>query len=139
MRRSFCAALALVSVLALVAACSKGDGPARSEAAAVSHAIEALRAADNARKSVLLAALRTVPCSVADVCAVQSFCTAAYEEHVRVLELIDATKAAASAASAETLNEALATAQAGLIRAKAQTDECATRQGELARRYHVAR
>jgi hypothetical protein len=126
-------------VAGLAGACSKGDGPARSEAAAVSHAIEALRDADNPRKSVLLTALRAVPCSVADVCAVQSFCAAAYEEHVRVLELIEAAKAASASASAETLRDAVATAEAGLARAKAQTDECATKQGELARHYRVAR
>ncbi len=129
---------ALTGALAL-AACSRDDGPARSEAAAVSRAVEAVRNADNTHKSALLAALRAVPCSVPDICGVQSFCVAAYEEHVRVLALIDAAKAAASSAPAETLKEALATAEAGLARAKAQTDECATRQGELARKYRVAR
>jgi hypothetical protein len=133
-------ALAFVSALAAFApGCSKGEGPARSEAAAVNHAIEALRAADNARKAELLSALRAVPCSVADICAVQSFCAAAYEEHVKVLELIEAAKAAAPTAPADTLRDAVATAQAGLLRAKAQTDQCATKQGELARRYRVAR
>jgi hypothetical protein len=132
-----CAALGVL--LATTAACSKGDGPARSEAAAVSRAIEALRAADNVRKAELLSALRAVPCTVPDVCAVQSFCADAYDEHVKVLALIGAAKAAASSAPAETLRDALATAQAGLTRAKAQTDSCATKQGELARRYRVAR
>jgi hypothetical protein len=130
---------AALGVVAALAACSKGDGPARSEAAAVSRAIEALRNADNAKKSTLLSALRAVPCSVPDICAVQSFCAAAYDEHVKVLELIDAAKAAASSAPAEALRDAIATAQAGLQRAKAQTDACATQQGELARRYRVAR
>jgi hypothetical protein len=130
---------AFVVSVACALACSKDDGPARSEAAAVNRAIEALRAADNAKKAEFLRALRAVPCSVADICAVQSFCAAAYEEHVKVLELIGAAKAAASAASPETLRDAVATAQAGLARAKTQTDECATRQGELARRYRVAR
>jgi hypothetical protein len=124
---------------ALALGCSKGAGPARSEAGAVSRAIEALRNADNAKKATLLQALRAVPCSVADVCAVQSFCAAAYEEHVKVLELIAAAKGAASAASADTLRDAISTAQAGLARAKAQTDACATQQGELARKYRVAR
>jgi hypothetical protein len=129
----------LVATVLLIPACAKDAGPARSEAAAVNRAIEALRAADNGKKAALLTALRAVPCSVADVCAVESFCAAAYEEHVKVLELIDAAKAAASSASDDTLRDAVATAQAGLARAKSQTDACATQQGELARRYRVAR
>jgi hypothetical protein len=126
-------------VVASTAGCSKSDGPARSEAAAVSRAIEALRDADNPRKSTLLSALRAVPCSVPDICAVQSFCAAAYDEHVKVLELIDAAKAAASSAPADTLRDAIGAAQAGLVRVKTQTDTCATQQGELARHYRVAR
>jgi hypothetical protein len=136
-RRYSCAALGVL--LVATAGCSKGEGPARSEAAAVSRAIEALREADNGKKAELLRALRAVPCSVPDICGVQSFCAAAYDEHVQVLALIDAAKAAASSAPPEALRDAIATAQAGLTRAKAQTDTCPTKQGELARRYHVAR
>ena len=105
----------------------------------MSRAIEALRNADNAKKSAFLSALRAVPCSVPDICAVQSFCAVAYDEHVKLLELIDAAKAAAVSAPADALRDAIGAAQAGLARAKTQTDTCATQQGELARRYHVAR
>jgi hypothetical protein len=119
--------------------CAHDDGPARTEAAAVSHAIDGVRNADNAHKSAPLAALRAVPCSVPDVCGLQSLCVAAYEEHVRVLALIEAAKAGAASAPPETLKEALATAQAGLARATAQADACATEQGELTRKYRVAR
>ncbi len=122
-----------------LAACAHDEGPARSEAAAVSRAVEALRNADNTQKSVPLAALRAVPCSIPDICAVQSFCVAAYEEHARVLTLIAAINDNAASAPPDTLKDGLATAEAGLTRAKAQTDQCATRQGELARRYRVAR
>jgi hypothetical protein len=129
----------IVAVALALAACAHDDGPARSEAAAVSRAVEALRNADNRQKGALLAALRAVPCSVPDVCAVQSSCAAAYEEHVRVLALIEAARAAASTAPADTLKDALAAAEAGLARAKTQTDECATQQSALARKYRVAR
>jgi hypothetical protein len=122
---------------ALAVGCSRDDDGARSQAASVCRAVEALRNADNGRKGVFLAALRAVPCSVADVCAVQSFCAAAYEEHVRVLELVGAAKAAASSAPADTLRAALAAAETGLASAKAQTDACATKQSELARSYGV--
>jgi hypothetical protein len=127
----------LLAVLAL--GCSGGEAKARSEAAAVSHAVEALRNADNGRKSALLAALRSVPCSVADVCGVQSFCVAAYEQHVNALELILHAKQVASSAPVEALRGAVAAAQNALVGAKELTDACATKQGELARHYHVAR
>jgi hypothetical protein len=123
----------------VLAACVHDEGPARSEAAAVSRAVEALRNADNAQKSAPLAALRAVACSIPDICAVQSFCVAAYEEHIRVLTLIVAINDNAASAPADTLKEGLASAEAGLTGAKARTDECATKQGELARRYRVAR
>lgn len=129
----------IFATVVALAACAHDDGPERSEAAAVSRAVEALRNADNSQKNAPLAALRAVPCSVPDICAAQSFCVAAYEEHVRALTLIDAAKTAAASAAAETLRDALAAAEAGLARAKAQTDECATKQGALARKYRVAR
>lgn len=105
----------------------------------MSRAVDALRAADNDHKAAPLAALRAVPCSVAEVCALQSYCVAAYEQHVRALELIEAAKAEASAAPPAVLARALASAQAALEAAKQQTDGCATRQGELVRRLKVAR
>jgi hypothetical protein len=129
----------LVAGVLALAGCAHDDGPARSEAAAVSRAVEVLRNADNAQKSAPLAALRAVPCSLPDICGVQSFCVAAYEEHVRVLGLLTAINDNAASAPADTLKEALVTAEAGLTRAKAQTDACATKQGELARKYRVAR
>jgi len=128
----------LVAGALTLAACAN-DGPARSEAAAVSRAVEVLRNADNAQKSGPLAALRAVPCSLPDVCGVQSFCVAAYEEHVRVLALIAGVHDNAASAPADTLKAAVAAAEAGLTRAKAQTDACASKQGELARKYKVAR
>ncbi|HTQ07239.1 MAG TPA: hypothetical protein VMI54_25455 [Polyangiaceae bacterium] len=130
--------LVLAGALAL-AACAHDDGPARSEAAAVSRAVEVLRNADNAQKSAPLAALRALSCTVPEICGVQSLCVAAYEEHVRVLALIDAARASAASAPPDALKDALAAAEAGLARAKAQTDACASKQGELARKYKVAR
>jgi hypothetical protein len=103
----------------------------------VSRAIEAVRNADNAQKSSPLAALRAVPCSVADVCAAQSLCVAAYEGHVKALELIERVKATASTAPVESVKQALGEAQSALASAKEHTDDCATKQGELARKYRV--
>jgi len=105
----------------------------------VSRAIEGLRNAENGQKGELLASLRAVPCSVADVCAVQSLCVAAYEQHVLALKLIERTKATARTAPVETVKAALAEAESTLAHAKETTDTCATKQGELARKYRVAR
>jgi hypothetical protein len=130
-------ALALCGFGALLFGCPAGDGPARSEAAAVSRGIEALRNADNAQKSAPLAALRALPCSVADVCAVQSLCVAAYEGHVQALALIERVKATARTAPVETVQRSLTEAERALERAKQGTDDCATKQGELVRKYRV--
>ena len=105
----------------------------------MNRAIEALRNADNGQKSTLLSALRAVPCSIADVCAVQSVCVAAYEEHVLALDLIQRTKATARTAPVETLTRSLAEAERSLAHAKETTDTCVTKQGEMARKYRVAR
>ena len=124
---------------ALLFGCPAGDGPARAEAGAVSRAIEGLRNADNGRKSALLTALRAVPCSVADVCAVQSLCVAAYEQHVLALELIERVRATAGTAPLDGVKRSLAEAESALAHAKVSTDQCVTKQGELARKYRVAR
>ncbi len=105
----------------------------------MSRAIDAVRAADNPRKSVLLAVLRAVPCAVAEVCAVQSHCVAAYEAHVGALDLVTEAKAGIATAPAASVAATLSRAETGLERARHLTDECATRQGELVRRYRVAR
>jgi hypothetical protein len=123
----------------LLAGCDAGERAARSEAAAVSRAIDGLRAADNAVKTGPLAALRAVPCTVSDVCSVQSFCVAAYEQHVQVLELVAEVKAGLPTAPSASVVQKLGQAESGLARAKTLTDQCATRQGEMARHYRVAR
>ena len=111
----------------------------RSEAAAVSRAIDAVRTADNAAKAAPLAALRAVPCAAPEVCAVQSYCVAAYEKHVSVLGMLAEARANVATAPAASVVQTLATAERGLGEARTLTDDCATRQGEMARRFKVAR
>ena len=123
----------------LFVACDAAERAARSEAAAVSRAIDAVRSAENAGKSAPLTALRGTACTVADICAVQSFCVAAYEQHVGALGLLAEAKAGVATAPAASVATTLAAAEQGLTRAKTLTDDCATRQGEMARHYRVAR
>jgi len=136
---SFTPRAAYVFVCCLLPACDAGERAARSEAAAVSRAIDAVRNADNAVKSRPLAALRGTACSVADICAVLSYCVAAYEQHVGALELLARVKASVATAPAASVAATLAEAEQSLGRAKTSTDECATRQGQMARHYRVAR
>ena len=127
----------------LLFGCDASERAARSEAAAVSHAVDTLRAsADNVKKAgPLLTALRAEPrCAVERrYCAVKSYCVMAYERHVAVLGLIDEAKASIATAPAASVAAQISLAETGLSRAKTLTDDCATRQGEMARHYKVAR
>jgi hypothetical protein len=130
-------------VLGLIA-CSSTDPAKKSEAAALSRAIEALREAPNSAKNEALSNLRGLPCSDAEICAAQSACVAGYEGLVRALEDVESGKALAAAPSAnrppddqKTLTETLARAQASLERSKPLTEKCATAQGELIRKYKL--
>lgn len=136
---SFAPKAACVFVGFLLPACDASERAARSEAAAVSRAIDSVRNAENAAKSTPLALLRGAACTVTDICAVQSYCVAAYEEHVSALGLLGEVKASVATAPAASVAAKLAQAEQSLARAKTSTDECATRQGEMARRYRVAR
>jgi len=126
------------SVCAL-GACEEKERATRSEAAAVSRAIDAVRTADNAQKAAPLGVLRAVPCSAPEVCAVQSHCVAAYEKHVAVLGLLAEATANVATAPPESLAATLGKAERGLAEARTLTDDCATRQGEMVRRFHVGR
>lgn len=130
---------AVAVVLVAVVGCDEKERATRSEAANVSRAIDAVRTAENAHKSGPLAALRAVACSAPEVCAVRSHCVAAYETHVAALGLVDEAKATVATAPAASVAAILASAERGLGQAKAATDECATRQGEMVRRFHVGR
>ena len=137
--QSFAPTAVCVVVGLLLVACDARERAARSEAAAVSRAIDAVRNADNSAKSGPLTALRGTGCTVSDICAVQSYCVAAYEQHVGALGLLAEAKASVATAPAETVAATLTSAEQGLARAKTLTDDCATRQGEMARHYRVAR
>jgi hypothetical protein len=129
-------ACALTFALLLVG-CPASDGAERSEAAALSRAIDALRSADNPNKAGALQALRAAPCTFPDICAVRSACIAAYELHVRGVEAAAKAAGLLNTDEAPKAAELLGTAESDLKRASELANACTSAQGELQRRYRV--
>jgi len=125
----------LLAVLALLAGCVTSEADARSEAAHLGRAIDALREADNAAKGTHLAKLRATVCSVPDVCAVRSACISGYELHVRALERLAIAMTAAADGGTESAAALLDSARSDLERARALTQRCTETQGEMVRKY----
>jgi hypothetical protein len=122
-----------------VLGCPASDGPARSEAAQLSHAIDALRNADNAVKAPHLRGLRETACSEPDVCSVRSACVAGYELHLGALAAMAGAEATLADAGPEAAARVLDRAKADLERAHGLTERCAEAQGEMVRKYGVNR
>ena len=109
----------------------------RSEASRLSHAIDALRNAENAAKAPHLRGLRETPCTEPDVCAVRSACVAGYELHLGALTVMAGAQAALADAGPEAAERLLDQAKADLERAHGLTERCTEAQGELVRKYRV--
>jgi hypothetical protein len=121
-----------LGVLLLASGCPSAS-PEKSEAAAVSRAVTALREADNEKKRELLAALRATPCETADVCALRSACLVAYELHVESLARV-ADVASRDAGPDAAALDAL---KGELGRARELASKCTDLQGEIVRRYKL--
>jgi tetratricopeptide (TPR) repeat protein len=128
----------LVPALCLLG-CTASDGPARSEASQLSHAIDSLRNADNTAKPPHLQGLRDTACSVPEVCAVRSACVAGYELHLRGLSALAGAQVVLADAGAEAAARVLDQAKGDLERAHALTEQCTEAQGEMVRKYRVSR
>ena len=76
----------LALVLLLLAACA---GSARREAGSLTDAVDQYRRADSATRAAREAAVASVPCSVARVCAAKDACLAAIGPTTRALSLED--------------------------------------------------
>ncbi len=127
----------LLPVALLFTACP-GDRAEKSEAAAIDRAIDALRDAPNEAKSGALSALRSLPCTVPEICGAQSACVAGYELHVSGITALERAKQlAVEGDGGAEVGAALSSAQATLERAKPLTERCADAQGELARKYRL--
>jgi hypothetical protein len=117
--------------LGILASACPGSSSDKAEAAAVSHAVRALRAADNEKKRELLAALRATACNREDVCAVRSACLAAYELHVETLaRLQGAVTGTPEAGAFDALKNDLG-------RARDLAGTCTDAEGEMIRRYKL--
>ncbi|HEV8247671.1 MAG TPA: hypothetical protein VGP93_17975, partial [Polyangiaceae bacterium] len=113
-------------------------GALKAEAGQLSHAIDALRQAPNDAKAPALEQLRTLACTEADTCSVQSSCVAAYELHLRALTSIDQSKhLVAVGDGGADLPALLGEAQQLLQRAKVLTQKCADAQGALVRHFNL--
>jgi hypothetical protein len=127
---------ALLIVVSFAIACSRSrdiDPDLQREASAVFHAVDGLRQASNADKSVQLAGLSGLPCSSVEVCGLKNRCVAAYQGFVNALR--DIARIEAALVDNTTLSAAdLAAAQHALDTAREKTLACANEQGELARR-----
>ena len=105
----------------------------KSEAAAVSRAVNSLRDADNEKKPELLSSLRAIECSAADVCAVRSACLAGYEVLVETLQRVREVAANPDAGSGTAVDGL----KRDLARAADLTAKCTDAQGEMIRRYKL--
>jgi hypothetical protein len=129
---------AFVALAALVAGC-RAEAAERSEAAAVSRAVDSLRNADNVAKGPHLGNLRAAPCSLTDVCAVRSTCITGYELHIRAFEALALAMAAAGDGGASDAERILEKAKADLDRANGLVGQCTAAQGEMIRKYGLSR
>lgn len=99
--------------------------------------IDRLRRANNADKRAALERLIAAPCEGADACGLKDLCVRAYQTHQRVLDAIEAMKAAA-ARDAGPPSPALRTefgrAERDLSAAKTLTESCAEEQVRAVRK-----
>jgi hypothetical protein len=105
----------------------------KSEAEAVSRAVNLLRNADNDEKPKLLDSLRATECDKADVCAVRSACLAGYELLVGTLARVEDVASRPDAGSGPLLDGL----KRDLARASDLTARCTDAQGEMIRRYKL--
>jgi hypothetical protein len=123
--------------LLVLSECSLGPSASqKAEAGRISRAIDVLRAAPNAQKAELFAALQSASCETQDLCELKRLCAAGYAEHLSGLGQTAHAKAllADGAASAE-VAQALASAQSQLTQAEPEIARCADAQGAAHRKY----
>jgi hypothetical protein len=116
----------------LLVGCPEAAGE-KSEAAAVSRAVNSLREAENEKKPELLGALRATECSAPDVCRVRSACLVAYELHVETLSRVRGMAIDGGDANAVVLDQL----KQDLDRARDLGKKCTDAQGEMIRRYKL--
>lgn len=133
--------VALLSAAALAAAavtsCKRAENEARSEAGALSRAIDGVRNANNAEKAHAVGALRSAKCSHPDVCRVQSACLSAYELHVSAVQSAAQAQRHIDAGSPARAASALVNAERDLEKSSELARRCTNLQGELVRQFRL--
>jgi hypothetical protein len=123
----------------LLCQCSLGASAGeKAEAGRINHAVDQLRAASNAQKSALLAALQSVRCETAELCELQRVCVEAYGQHVFALaETARAKSLIATPDGAAEAARILDFAQSELALAAPKISHCADAQGVAQRKYKL--
>lgn len=98
-----------------------------------------LRAAPNAQKAELLAALSRTPCPEPAACAARDVCTAGYTLHVDALALTQVAKQSLADGQGERAAKLLGAAEEKLKLAAARIDTCTSRVAALRRSYTIER
>lgn len=134
-----CRAAWALSALLLVACHGEAEQAHRTEAGRITHAVENLRNAPNAKKAPYLTSLERTPCSVPDLCALKRACVDAYRRQLDALGAVRAVKKALQTdggpALAHSAAVRLGSAQKQLADANRRAHHCADLQGAVERRY----
>ena len=121
----------------LLCRCSLGPSASdKAEAGLISRAIDVLRDAPNASKGALLDGLKSVNCSVPDLCELQRVCVDGYGQHVAALSETERAKGLlASGGDASEASRTLDYARAELAEAAPKIAHCADAEGAARRKY----
>jgi hypothetical protein len=110
----------------------------RAEAGRITHAIGALREADNDAKPPRIAALDREPCTSQELCELKRACVEAYRLHVRGLEAARAASRALDSdaeTQAEQIARLIAASERDLVRARELVQRCSDLESAAARRF----
>ena len=134
--------LAVLGVIALpvvVAGCKgEREQAERAEAGRITHAVAALREADNTAKPPRIAVLDRESCTSEALCELKRVCLDAYRLHVRGLE---ASRVATRALDADgsqpdkSVAELVLASERDLVKARELVQRCSDLESEAARRF----
>jgi hypothetical protein len=138
--RNFAFFGAAVAALALTLGCKgEREQAERAEAGRITHAIAALREAENEAKPPRIAALDREKCTSEKLCEMKRVCIDAYRLHVRA---IDGSRVAGRALEADGGSEAgqriaelVAASERDLLRARELVQRCNDLEAEVTRQF----
>ena len=132
--------LATTITLVLAAGCKgEREQAERAEAGRITHAIAALREAENEAKPPRIAALDRETCTSQELCELKRACVEAYRLHVRGLEASRiasrALDADAGRQAGERVAELVTASERDLVRARELVQRCSDQESAVARRF----